>query len=72
MHDSAVETAVEILVVAFGLASTIVVLWLFVWAAKKDGQDEREFRARIGEDRRTATGARSPQRPVSPGRNERS
>ena len=48
MHDSAVETAVEILVVAFGLASTIVVLWLFVWAAKKDGQDEREFRARIG------------------------
>jgi len=47
-----VETAVGIIVVAVGVASTLVVLALFVWAAKKDGEDERAFRARRSSERR--------------------
>ena len=45
------ETAVGIVVVVVGVVSTVVVLALFVWAAKKDGEDERAFRARRSSER---------------------
>jgi hypothetical protein len=49
-------TAVAILITAFALASVVAMLWVFVWAAKKDGEDDRERQRRLGIRRRTRIG----------------
>lgn len=48
--------AVEILVVAVGVLMTAFVFWLFVWAAKKDGEADRAVQRRLGIRRKTRLG----------------
>jgi hypothetical protein len=50
------ELAAGILVLVVTLASTLVVLGLFVWAAVKDGREDRELQRRLGIRRRTRLG----------------
>jgi len=38
------------------LASAVAVGWLFVWAAKKDGEEDRAVQKRLGIRRRTRLG----------------
>jgi hypothetical protein len=51
-----VDTAVAILVFAVTLAGAIVVLAAFVWAAKKDGEEDEATQRRLGIRRRTRLG----------------
>jgi hypothetical protein len=44
--------AIGIVFVVFVLAIVLVVTGMFVWAAVKDGEDERAFRSRLGLRRR--------------------
>ena len=44
----------ELVIASIGAAvSVIVVLWLFVWAARKDGEYDRSVQRRLGIRRRT-------------------
>ena len=45
-----------ILVSAIAFVSIVVVLGLFVWAARKDGEEDRALQARLGIRRRTRLG----------------
>jgi hypothetical protein len=51
-----VDVAAGILIAVVGLASAVFVLWLFVWAARKDGREDRALQARLGIRRRTRLG----------------
>jgi hypothetical protein len=43
----------ELVIASIGAAvSVIVVLWLFVWAARKDGEYDRSVQRRLGIRRR--------------------
>lgn len=46
----------EIVVSAVSVASFALVVWAFVWAAKKDGDEDRAFQKRVGIRRRTRLG----------------
>lgn len=48
--------AVEIAVVVVTLLATAAVFWLFVWAAKKDGEEDDAVQRRLGIKRRTWLG----------------
>jgi hypothetical protein len=48
-----VDLATAILLV---LVPAVIVIALFVWAAKKDGQEDRALQARLGIRRRTRLG----------------
>ena len=48
--------AVEILVIVLVAVPVLVVGALFVWAAIKDGQEDRALQARLGIRRRTRLG----------------
>jgi hypothetical protein len=48
--------AVEILVVVILIVPLAVVLYLFVWAARKDGQEDRALQRRLGIRRKTRLG----------------
>ena len=50
------ETAAAIVIGVIGFASVILVLGLFVWAARKDGEADRALQARLGIRRRTRLG----------------
>jgi hypothetical protein len=50
------DIAVLILASASTLVSAVVVIGLFVWAARKDGEDDRAVQARLGIRRRTRLG----------------
>jgi hypothetical protein len=50
------DTAAAILVFAVTLAGVIVVLAAFVWAARKDGQEDEAVQRRLGIRRRTRLG----------------
>ncbi len=50
------DLAAGILLVVMSLASAAVVGALFVWAARKDGEEDRELQARLGLRRRTRLG----------------
>jgi hypothetical protein len=41
-----VELALGIFVTAISVATAVAMFVVFVWGAKKDGEDEREFRRR--------------------------
>jgi hypothetical protein len=55
-HDERVDTALGILILAISIAGVIVVLALFVWAARKDGEEDRALQRRLGIRRRTRIG----------------
>jgi hypothetical protein len=48
-----VQTAVDILFGVFLLLPVLVALGLFVWAAKKDGEDDKAVQERLGTRRKT-------------------
>jgi hypothetical protein len=50
------EIAAAVVLVLLVLAPAIVVIALFVWAARKDGQTDRAVQARLGIRRRTRLG----------------
>jgi hypothetical protein len=51
-----VEIAAGVLIVVVTLATTAVVLGVFVWAAIKDGEEDRALQKRLGIRRRTRLG----------------
>jgi hypothetical protein len=50
------ELTVLILVSVVAFVSAVVMLALFVWAARKDGEEDRALQARLGIRRRTRLG----------------
>ena len=50
------ETVALVLVSVIAFASIALVLALFVWAARKDGEEDRALQARLGIRRRTRLG----------------
>ncbi|MDX6402515.1 MAG: hypothetical protein QOF27_3121 [Gaiellaceae bacterium] len=50
------QTAAEILIGAFMLLSVVVVLAVFVWGAKKDGDEDKAVQRRLGIRRKTRLG----------------
>ena len=50
------ETAVGILVVAISVVSLVAVGIGFVWAARKDGEEDRALQKRLGIRRKTRLG----------------
>jgi hypothetical protein len=51
-----VSTAASILVAVFVLLMILFVLGLFVWAAKKDGEEDDAVQRRLGIRRKTRLG----------------
>lgn len=50
------DTALGIALVVLSLVSTVAVLAAFVWAARKDGEEDRAVQRRLGIRRRTRLG----------------
>jgi hypothetical protein len=50
------DTAVLIVASVSAFVTAVVVLALFVWAARKDGEEDRALQARLGIRRRTRLG----------------
>ena len=50
------ETAAFVIAIAASLLTAAFVLGLFVWAARKDGEEDRALQARLGIRRRTRLG----------------
>jgi nitrogen fixation-related uncharacterized protein len=50
------DTALGIVILLVSLAGAAVVLAAFVWAARKDGDDDRARQRRLGIRRRTRMG----------------
>jgi hypothetical protein len=50
------EIAFEIAVLAVSIGSVVFVAILLVWAARKDGEEDRELQQRLGIRRRTRLG----------------
>jgi hypothetical protein len=50
------DTALLIVLVLFVVLPAVLVLGLFVWAAIKDGQEDKALQARLGIRRRTRLG----------------
>ena len=50
------EIAVAIALVIFVVVPAVVMGVLFVWAARKDGEEDRALQARLGIRRRTRLG----------------
>jgi hypothetical protein len=48
-----VGTAVFVIATVSTIVTTAAVLWLFVWAARKDGEYDRSVQSRLGIRRRT-------------------
>jgi hypothetical protein len=48
--------AAEILVVVILIVPLAVLLYLFVWAARKDGEEDRALQRRLGIRRKTRLG----------------
>lgn len=59
VHDSKAATVSMFLGITIAAVSVFVfavVAWSFVWAAKKDGEDDRAVQRRLGIRRRTRLG----------------
>jgi hypothetical protein len=50
------DTGLEIVLVLLVLVPAVLVIGLFVWAAVKDGQEDKALQARLGIRRRTRLG----------------
>jgi hypothetical protein len=48
--------AIDIIVMIFLVVPVIVLGYLFVWGARKDGEEDRELQRRLGIKRRTRLG----------------
>ena len=55
-HDWLVETAFGIALLVISIVSVVAVLAAFVWAARKDGEEDRALQERLGIRRRTRLG----------------
>jgi hypothetical protein len=51
-----VTTAAGIVLLLISVAGVVVVLAAFVWAARKDGEEDRALQRRLGIRRRTRMG----------------
>jgi uncharacterized membrane protein (DUF485 family) len=51
-----VDVAAGIVMGVFVLGIAIFVAWLFVWAAKKDGEEDKALQKRLGIKRKTRLG----------------
>jgi hypothetical protein len=51
-----VNTAAEIVATVVSVLTLLVVAAVFVWAARKDGEEDRALQARLGIRRRTRLG----------------
>jgi len=51
-----VTTFLGIVIAAFSVLTLAAVVWVFVWAAKKDGEEDRAVQKRLGIRRRTRLG----------------
>jgi hypothetical protein len=51
-----VEIAVFVFVSLVALVSVVGVLWVLIWAARKDGEHDRAVQKRLGIRRRTRIG----------------
>jgi len=51
-----VDTALGILILAVTVAGIVAVGVAFVWAARKDGEEDRSLQKRLGSRRRTRLG----------------
>jgi hypothetical protein len=49
-------TAAGIFLLVISLVSTVIVFAAFVWAARKDGEEDRALQRRLGIRRRTRLG----------------
>ena len=50
------EVAAGVLILAFAVLSLALVAVVFVWAARKDGEEDRALQRRLGIRRRTRIG----------------
>jgi hypothetical protein len=48
-----VDVAVLVIASVSAAVSAVAMLWLFVWAAKKDGEEDRALQRRLGIRRKT-------------------
>jgi hypothetical protein len=53
---AAMSTFLGIVITAVSVLTVAAVAWLFVWAAKKDGEEDRATQKRLGIRRRTRLG----------------
>lgn len=53
---SAAGTVAGIIILISMIVSVVIVAVLFIWAAKKDGEDDRDVQRRLGIRRRTRMG----------------
>jgi hypothetical protein len=51
-----VSTFPGIVITAVSVFTVAVVVWAFIWAAKKDGEEDRAVQKRLGIRRRTRLG----------------
>jgi hypothetical protein len=50
------STFLGIVIAAVSVFTFAVIAWVFVWAAKKDGEEDRAIQKRLGIRRRTRLG----------------
>ncbi len=50
------STFLGIVIAAVSLFTLAVVIWAFIWAAQKDGEEDRAVQKRLGIRRRTRLG----------------
>ena len=55
-HDRTVDTAAGIFILVVSVVAVVIVLAAFVWAARKDGEEDRALQKRLGIRRRTRMG----------------
>jgi hypothetical protein len=53
---AAMSTFLGIVIAAVSVITFAFVAWVFVWAAKKDGEEDRDIQKRLGIRRRTRLG----------------
>ena len=53
---AAMSTFLGIVITAVSVITFAFVAWLFIWAAKKDGEEDRAVQRRLGFRRRTRLG----------------
>jgi len=51
-----VSTFLGIVIAAVSIFTFAAVVWVFIWAAKKDGEEDRATQRRLGIRRRTRLG----------------
>jgi nitrogen fixation-related uncharacterized protein len=51
-----VSTLLGIVIAAVSIFTFAAVVWVFIWAARKDGEEDRAIQKRLGIRRRTRLG----------------